>query len=286
MNARENRDFDDENERHDGQERGRGMAGSGIPAPRPSGPDDAGDVVNLFGDRDTHEDMSPDSTPDMPPDSSPDTDPDTRQDSGEPIEGTIVPRSAADVVMVDSPQAQRRHGWSVVALRDAERRPILPTWVRSRTEFAANTTWAAQLAVHTTGYHAVRTPKYATRLAWRAPRGLARLVGGLQPVAVRPGRRAGPPVDRAGRDRASPDEARTYERLSRQRDRRVRWRGIVTTGVVLGLLIAVVGALTLAPTWARGLPSPRWWPCFGVARRPGGQAAARHGRGPHRRSRR
>jgi DNA segregation ATPase FtsK/SpoIIIE, S-DNA-T family len=225
-------DFDDPQH---GRERHPDMDTNGIRTPRPGG-----DVVHLFNDR-------PDTPPDTEPDTRPDTAPDTDADT-EPVTGTIVRRDAGDVVRVDSLQAQRRPGVSLAALRDAERRPIVPTWVRSRTEFAANATWAAGLAVHTTAYHVVRTPKYGLRLTLRTPVGAARLLAGY-------GRwlfdLEGEPV-RQSIVRASvshPDEARVYERLARQRDRRVRWRSIVTACVLVGgLAVAVVAAML--PTWA------------------------------------
>ncbi|MCX5119894.1 cell division protein FtsK [Micromonospora sp. NBC_00362] len=149
-------------------------------------------------------------------------------------------------VMVDSIGAQRRPRFTLAGFRDAQRRPILPGWLRSRSEFAGNLTWATGLAGHGVLYHGLRVPKYAAKLAWRAPFGLGRVVGGygrwLFDLEGEPVRQA---VVRAAVTK--PEEAKTYETLSRRRDRRVRWRGL--TAVLLAvLLVAGLGVLLLATT--------------------------------------
>src|SRR5689334_1106995 len=56
-------------------------------------------------------------------------------------------------VPVDSVAAQRRPRFTLTGLKEGERRPILPPWMRSRAEAAAAAAWVAGLAMHTTGYH-------------------------------------------------------------------------------------------------------------------------------------
>ena len=189
--------------------------------------------------------VRPDSHSDGGADGGPDTNPDSDPDA---LEGRIVPAGTgpqgAGVELVDSPAAQRRPGWSLTGLRDAQRAPIVPGWLTSRTEFAANTAWAAGLAGHTVAYHAVRTPKYALRLAWRAPRGAYRAADAYcrwwWDVEGEPVRQS---IVRAAVTR--PDEARVYERLSNQRDRRVRWRSIVTAALAVAALIVAGLAFTV-----------------------------------------
>lgn len=104
--------------------------------------------------------------------------------------------------------------------------------------------WAVGHLVHTAAYHSLRLPKYAGKLALRAPVGAVRLVSG----AVRW------LFDWEGETlRQSTSQTRDgdlYLKLSRQRDRRVRWRGIVT---VFTLAVTLAGgvAVALAPSWAR-----------------------------------
>lgn len=195
-------------------------------------------------------------TPDIGPDSTPDgvtdldaerarrradSDPDTGPDSDE---DTVSGR------LVDSIEAQqRRPRFALSGLRDAERRPIVPGWLRSKTEFAGNLGWAVGLSAHTVGYHGIRAPKYAAKLAVRAPRGFGRTAGGfvrwMTDWEAEPVRRS---VVRAAS--TNPAEAEAYLKLSRQRDRRVRWRSIVAAGVLLALLLGT-GGLLLAPEWFR-----------------------------------
>jgi S-DNA-T family DNA segregation ATPase FtsK/SpoIIIE len=146
---------------------------------------------------------------------------------------------------VDSPEAQRPDVVSLDMFRTAERRPIVPAWAKSRAEFLAATRWVAKHYAHVTGYHALRSPKYAGRLAVRAPRGVARTIRGA-------GRWAsdaeGLPVRLAAVRREDADE---YLKLSRQRDDRVRARTIIlAASLVLGIAGAVV-FWAMAPTSAR-----------------------------------
>jgi S-DNA-T family DNA segregation ATPase FtsK/SpoIIIE len=137
-------------------------------------------------------------------------------------------------VMVDSPAAQHVPRLTVAALRTGQRRPIVPAWLKSKAEALATVRWSAGYAWHATRYHALRLPKYAAKLAVRAPRGFARIVGGatrwLFDLEGEPMRQYSVRVE----------DADLYLRLSRQRDRRVRWRGLVGTAAVFGLTIATV----------------------------------------------
>jgi S-DNA-T family DNA segregation ATPase FtsK/SpoIIIE len=163
--------------------------------------------------------------------------------------------------LVDSPEAQRPARAGLAGLRAAQRRPILPAWLRSRAELREVCRWAAGYAAHTSGYHLARAPVYAGRLAARAPRGATRTLAGwlrwlfdLEGEPVRQG------VVRA-------QDAEAYLKLARQRDRRVRWRATLST-----LLLAGIGTLGLALLLAP--PLPRWAAfavmvaTFGVAGRP------------------
>jgi DNA segregation ATPase FtsK/SpoIIIE, S-DNA-T family len=61
-------------------------------------------------------------------------------------------------VLVDSPEAQRPDRPGLAGLRAAQRRPILPAWLRSRAELAEVSRWVAGYAAHSTGYHLARAP--------------------------------------------------------------------------------------------------------------------------------
>jgi S-DNA-T family DNA segregation ATPase FtsK/SpoIIIE len=147
-------------------------------------------------------------------------------------------------VLVDSVAAQRRPRFSLASFRDATRVPIVPSWMKSSAEFGGNLAWAAGFGAHSLAYHGFRLPKYAVRIAWRIPRGLARVIGGyLRWLFDLEGEQVRQATVRT-------EDAETYIKLARQRDRRVRWRGITAVGMFV-LLLAAVGWLLLAPAWQR-----------------------------------
>jgi S-DNA-T family DNA segregation ATPase FtsK/SpoIIIE len=147
--------------------------------------------------------------------------------------------------LVDSIAAQRRPRFTLTGFRDATRVPIVPTWLKSSAEFGRNLAWATGFGLHSLAYHGLRTPKYAVKLAWRTPRGFARICTGynrwLWDLEGEPVRQA---IVRAAIDK--PDEAKMYDRLTSKRDRRVRWRGLVTLALAVALVLAL-GTLMLAP---------------------------------------
>lgn len=153
--------------------------------------------------------------------------------------------------LVDSLDVQRpRRRFSLASFRDAERVPIVPSSLKSRTEFAGNLAWAAGFGAHALAYHGLRLPKYAGRIAFRTPRGAVRVIGGYVRWLFD---LEGEPVRQAT---VRTEDAETYIKLARQRDRRVRWRGITAVGL-LALLTVVAVWLVLAPAWQR-------WTALGV----------------------
>nr|WP_312892766.1 cell division protein FtsK [Allostreptomyces psammosilenae] len=145
------------------------------------------------------------------------------------------------VVMVDGP-APAGPGFLDRA-RGARRRAIIPAWARSRSELAAASKWVTSYYGHTIGYHAVRCPLYAGRLALLAPAGAAKCLGGAARWVTDA---EGEPVRLAAVRR---EDAGEYLKLSRQRDARVRLRTLV---MVLSLFVGLGAALALyvlAPGW-------------------------------------
>ncbi|RSM59472.1 cell division protein FtsK [Actinoplanes sp. ATCC 53533] len=202
------------------------------------------DVVDLTAARqrrDNRDDAGPDTEPDTIGDTrtgaEADTEHDTEDDTGRPV-------------LVDSIGVQRRPRFSLASFRDAQRVPIVPSTFKSRTEFVGNLAWAAGFGAHALAYHALRLPKYAGRVAFRTPRGAIRVVSTYTRWLFD---LEGEPVRQAT---VRTEDAETYLKLARQRDRRVRWRGITAVGM-LALLLAVTGWVVLAPTWQR-------WTALGV----------------------
>jgi DNA segregation ATPase FtsK/SpoIIIE, S-DNA-T family len=195
--------------------------------------DSGGEVVDLDKARSARTE-SADST------TRPDSDPSA--DSGADRSGAESADPTAPV-MVDQPTPRATGPGYLGRLAGAHRRAVVPEWLRSLAELRTAAAWVARHYAHATGYHALRAPVYAARLALQAPTGAARFVGGtMRWVADREGE----PVRLAAVRR---EDAAEYLKLSRQRDGRVRLRTLVA---VLAMFIGLGAALAiyvLAPDW-------------------------------------
>ncbi|MFF4277427.1 cell division protein FtsK [Streptomyces kronopolitis] len=151
------------------------------------------------------------------------------------------PGDPSATVMVDGPDV-KGPGY-LGRLMGAQRRAIVPEWLKTTDELKTAAAWVAGHYGHMAGYHALRTPVYAGRLALQAPRGAAKFLGGTMRWASDA---EGDPVRRA---MVVKEDAATYLKLSRQRDGRVRLRTLV---VILATLVGIGAALALyvlAPAW-------------------------------------
>ncbi|GHA41125.1 cell division protein FtsK [Streptomyces tauricus] len=150
-------------------------------------------------------------------------------------------------VMVDQSSVKAAGPGYLGRLLAARRRPVVPVWLKSLAELKTASAWVARHYAHSVGYHALRSPVYAARLAFQAPTGAARFIGGtVRWVADREGE----PVRLAAVRR---EDAAEYLKLSRQRDGRVRMRSLVT---VLAMFIGLGSALALyvlAPDWLQAV---------------------------------
>ena len=128
--------------------------------------------------------------------------------------------------------------------KDKARMPVLPDWVKLPDQRTAVRKWAIRHYSAVIGYHAVRlpciyTPKvlcYSPRGAWRWSAAVGRWVfdaegKGLRLAAV------------------ADEDAAEYLKLSRQRNDRVRLRGIVAGIASLVGLAATLTLYVMAPSW-------------------------------------
>ncbi|WP_061298729.1 cell division protein FtsK [Herbidospora cretacea] len=168
-----------------------------------------------------------------------------------PIDAARERRAAAEdrpvegvVVRVDRPDADGPDWLTALAERSKDRRPIVPSWMRSGPERTATIKWVAAHYTYVAGYHVTRSPKYAGRLAMRAPVGLARVVNSSlswtfdlegRPVRLDAVRRA---------------DAEAYLKLSRQRDARVRLRVVIAL-LALGVVVPAGLVVAFAPPGAQ-----------------------------------
>ncbi|MEU9498731.1 cell division protein FtsK [Streptomyces sp. NPDC048196] len=128
-------------------------------------------------------------------------------------------------------------------LMGATRRAIVPEWLKSTAELKTVATWVASHYGHMAGYHALRSPVYAARLALQAPRGAAKFLGSTMRWVSDA---EGDPVRRA---MVAKEDAATYLKLSRQRDGRVRLRTLVAILAMFVGLGAALALYVLAPAW-------------------------------------
>jgi S-DNA-T family DNA segregation ATPase FtsK/SpoIIIE len=206
-----------------------------------AGPDSGADVVDLGKARAAREsaDSRPDSTApasgDATADRSGNPTPDESPDTSDSESGGSGPL-LADAPAPTGPGLMER-------IRGAQRRAVLPAWARSKPEFVNAAGWVAGHAGHTAAFHAVRVPWYAAVLTARAPVGFAKFVGGaLRWVADAEGE----PLRQAAARR---EDAEEYLKLSRQRDGRVKLRGILFTLACVVSPILALALWVLAPTW-------------------------------------
>jgi S-DNA-T family DNA segregation ATPase FtsK/SpoIIIE len=166
--------------------------------------------------------------------------------TGRPAESAPAgPDESADpttVIMVDRPGGPSDPGLMDRVL-GSKRRPVIPAWARSWDEFKTAGKGVAAYAWHVAAYHAVRTPWYALRLTVQAPFGAAKFLGNSRRWVSDA---EGEPLRQ---DAASREDVGDYLKLSRQRDRRVRWRALVSiVASFVGPTVAVA-LYVLAPTW-------------------------------------
>ncbi|MFD8570920.1 FtsK/SpoIIIE domain-containing protein [Streptomyces sp. NPDC059639] len=189
-------------------------------------PDPKGDVVDLDKAR-TARAESPDPKPTGSGDSQPDAsaDPDTTgSGDGSP---TLVDR-----------RTPTESGPGLIdRLRNSKRLDVIPAWAKSGPEFKDAMGWLAGHVGHTLAFHTVRIPfLYVPKLVWRSPKGVLNTLCRIGRWAVDA---EGEPLRQA---EARRENTELYLKLSKQRDRRVRLRMVLT---IVGAVFALAAALFL-----------------------------------------
>ncbi|MFD8545787.1 FtsK/SpoIIIE domain-containing protein [Streptomyces sp. NPDC059649] len=190
-----------------------------------TGPE-SGDVVDLNKARAARTE-STDPTPDRSPDS-------RATESADPKAGES---DDSRPTLVDRPVPTESGPGLLDRIKGAKRLDVIPPWMKSRAEFKEAAGWIAGHVGHTAAFHGLRVPfLYAPKLVWRSPRGALNTLAKIGRWAVDA---EGEPLRQA---EARRENSEIYLKLSRQRDRRVRLRVLVT---LLGALITLAGILYL-----------------------------------------
>lgn len=135
-------------------------------------------------------------------------------------------------IPVDPVEQGRTVYATVTGWRTEERRPVLPAWLRSKQEARQLAAFLARHGAHTAVFHGIRLPAYAARVALYSPRGAVRAARQVTDLVFDAEAR---PLRAAAIERKDQD---TYLKLLRERDHRVRTRGIPAAA---GLLVACTG---------------------------------------------
>jgi S-DNA-T family DNA segregation ATPase FtsK/SpoIIIE len=144
------------------------------------------------------------------------------------------PDDQAVPVPVDNPKLPG------TGLVEEKRRPILPGWLKSVTDFRANAVLVARRAGYASLYHGIRSPYYGASLTAMAPRGAARLLGSTRRWVW--DAEAAPLRQAAVRQ----EDFDQYRSLAKLRADRVRLRGLLalvalTCGAAFAITLYVMG---------------------------------------------
>jgi len=147
--------------------------------------------------------------------------------------------------------------------KDKARLPVLPDWVKLPDQRKAVRKWAVRHYSTMVGYHAVRlpcvyTPKllaYSPRGAWRWSTAVGRWVFDAEGKSLRLAAVAA-------------EDAGEYLKLSRQRNDRVRLRGVVAMMAGFVGLVAALVLFVVAPSWLLYLSMAAFTSTLGLAGAP------------------
>lgn len=212
-----------------------------------------------------------------PPAERPDTAPEPKVFEGEPVEAELVDVDGdgnPDVYTQDGSRRDSLDGpdnapvmvdtatSGLPAIRaDAQRRDVLPGWLKSRADATSAVKAVAADAWHRSRYHGLRLPWYGVRLAGRCPRGAYRVLRGLGRYAFG---LEGAPLRHAA---VAKLDTEGYLKLTREHSAQIRRRLWLLIKGALATVAGVVLLCTVAPGWLFWLVAVFGVLVFGVAGR-------------------
>jgi S-DNA-T family DNA segregation ATPase FtsK/SpoIIIE len=218
---------------------------------RPDNSPDAGPAAepDILGDLTTpapatRPDSHPDTGPDTGEDNEPDTDPDTDDQGDGTDRETVAAARRRFAGPVDPPDDDLP---PTVRRRTKDRPPVIPPVLRSVKSAKSAAVVEVKYAGYVTAYHAVRSPKYAAKVAVWAPLGAGRAVSRLLWWAM-----AEEGNWNLRQHAADRNDAETWLRLDRQRQRQTVWRWwVIGAAFVSAIVAALVLAYGPVPWWVR-----------------------------------
>lgn len=134
----------------------------------------------------------------------------------------------------------------ISAHREATKAPVVAEWVRDREQRAPILRWAAGYSWHIVLFHLLRLPVYEAKLLARAPVGAYRVLRAVFDALTDT---EGRPLRLSAVER---DDVTEYLKLTKERNARIRHRGIAAAVFTFVLLVSGLLVWLLAPGWA-------WW---------------------------
>lgn len=157
----------------------------------------------------------------------------------------VPPVDEPEKVLVDQiPDPPKTAFDRITAHREGTKQPVLVPWLKDSDQRQPILLWAAGYCWHIVLFHAVRIPIYQWRLTWRAPIGFGRLLTGavnaVLDAEARPLRQSA----------VARDAVQDYMILARERNARIRHRGVATAVLAVPVLALLVVVAFLLSGWA------------------------------------
>ncbi|MEQ7011197.1 hypothetical protein ABN028_34000 [Actinopolymorpha sp. B17G11] len=174
--------------------------------------------------------------------------PDIEADQATGDAETVVVESRTEGEPVDPPDVPASATWTALTTTDPRRVPIIPAWLKSRTDRRATFRAVRRNVGYWVGFHAVRSPLYAAKTAWYAPIGAYRTVSRVLRWAW-----AEQGNWELRQHAASTNDAYTWQALNRTRSRESRARfwlvGPAAAVLVIALIALAVSGVVPPLAW-------------------------------------
>lgn len=185
---------------------------------------------------------------------------DVQHDRQDPLSTALTFDTHFEWELDEEPEPTRAPIFVDITTRDDERRPIIPAAYR-RGNVRTTVRRGVGRNTHRAGYHTVRAPLYATKVAWYSAVGTVRIVGkSIRWWWVTE-------QHQLRQDAATNNDPQTWLKLHNDAKNTRRWRGIVLSSAGVGIVLLTAALLWLDKWWA--------WAAVGI---PAAALLSHHGR--------